>query len=125
MVLGAQGGKRMKKEKKDMNTTNNEMQAKTFDAKAILEIQELAFKSVQDYCKAKGIERGLVKEQHAGMMVHALVEHGLIAEDVESRKTAFFILCRLENGSQLRQELEKAGTLSGKDALADKYAGLL
>lgn len=104
---------------------NNNEQVKVFNANAIMEIQNLAFEAAKDFCKNKGIERGLVKEQHAGIMVHALVEHGLLADDSESRKTAFFILCRLENGSQLRQELEKVGVLGGKDALADKYAGMV
>lgn len=84
----------------------------------IADISKLAFKAVEDYVKSKGITRGLTKGAHAGAMVHALIDSGILPEEVKAE--AFHILCRLENGSQLRQELEKSGAL-GKEAIATEY----
>ena len=86
--------------------------------KEIEAIEELAFKAAQDYVKAKNITGGLTKKAHAGCMVNVLVDMGLL--DEAGKEEAFFALCKLENGSQLRQELEKAGTLT-KAALAQDY----
>ena len=87
----------------------------------IEQVQTLAFKAVQDYCVEKGIKDGLTKKAHAGAVVHALKELGVIEDTLEARELAFFVLCKLENGSQLRQELEKAGTLGAKAAIAMEY----
>src|ERR1035437_4252613 len=92
--------------------------AKKLSAKDIADLQSFAFKAVGDYVKSKGITRGLTKGAHAGAMVHALIDAGILPDNVAQE--AFTILCKLENGSQLRQELEKAGVL-GKEAMATEY----
>lgn len=84
----------------------------------IVAIETLAFKAAQDYVKARNITQGLNKKAHAGLMVNVLVDMGLL--DEAGKEEAFFALCKLENGSQLRQELEKAGTLS-KSVIAQEY----
>ena len=87
----------------------------------VAELETLAIKSVGDYCKAKQITSGLTKKAHAGAMVHALVEMGVLEDSQEAKEIAFFVLCALENGSQLRQALEKAGILGVKAAIATEY----
>ncbi len=93
-------------------------EVKKLSADDIADLSKLAFAAVGDYVKSKGITRGLSKGAHAGAMVHALIDSGILPEEVKAE--AFHILCRLENGSQLRQELEKAGVL-GKEAIATEY----
>lgn len=93
-------------------------------AKTIKEVEELealAISAVGDYVKAKNITQGLSKKAHAGAMLHALTDLGLVEQDSDSQETAYFVLCALENGSQLRQQLEKAGKLGSKVSLADDY----
>ena len=87
----------------------------------IEQVQTLAFKAVQDYCVEKQITEGLTKKAHAGAMMYALKELGVIEDTQDAKELAFFVLCKLENGSQLRQELEKAGTLGAKAAIAMEY----
>lgn len=86
----------------------------------VVETQDLAFKAVGDYVKAKNIATGLTKQAHAGAMVHALVDAGVLSD--EDKFKAWVILCRLENGSQLRQELEKANILGKSVSIASQYA---
>jgi glycosyltransferase involved in cell wall biosynthesis len=87
----------------------------------VVEIESLAMKAAGDYVVAKKITQGLSKKAHAGAMLHALTDNGLIEPDSDSQEMAYFILCALENGSQLRQQLEKAGKLGSKVSLADDY----
>ena len=101
------------------NETNNSNA--TLTAEQILEIQDLAFGAAGDYCKAKNVRKGITKEVHAAIMVHALVELEIIPDDIGLRRKAFFTLCKLENGSQLRQDLEKAKVLGKTETLGDEY----
>jgi len=98
----------------------------------VVEIENLAIAAAGDYCKAKKITEGLTKKAHAGAMLHALLDAGLIiqtegddaetvAANLDIREKAFFALCALENGSQLRQTLEKKGVLGTKAAIATEY----
>lgn len=77
---------------------------------------EEAVKAAGDYCKLKSISAGLTGKQHAGAMVHALCDAGLLAE--EHKMHAFAILAELENGSALRQKLEKASILNANKIAA-------
>jgi hypothetical protein len=98
----------------------------------IVEIENLAVKAAGDYCRAKKITEGMTKKAHAGAMLHALMDAGLIvqtegeeadvlAANLAIREQVFFTLCALENCSQLRQTLEKAGVLGTKAAIATEY----
>lgn len=107
----------------EINTDANQSEVKPFvvTPEWIADTQKLAFEATKDYVKAKKITRGLVKEQHAGLMVHALAELGLVNNDTESKATAFYALCKLENCSQVRQDLEKSGVLGKATELAAQY----
>jgi len=74
--------------------------------------RDLALKAAIAYVSRKGIKQGLTGKQHAGILVEWATEsEGL--SPVE--RWAGFL--ELENGSALRQKLEKAGHLA-KDATA-------
>jgi|HubBroStandDraft_2_1064218.scaffolds.fasta_scaffold64026_3 hypothetical protein len=100
-----------------MNTENAPAKAQSKEEfeKEVADLCDLAFKAGGDYLKAKGITRGLTGAAHAGLIAYALVDLGLLPE--ENKKLTFHVLCRLENGSALRQRYEKEKLL-GRDALA-------
>lgn len=85
----------------------------------MIEAAELAVKAAADYCKGRGIAAGLTGKQHAGAMVHALMDAGLVNE--EQKLHAFAILAEMENGSALRQKLEKLGALGKAATIAASY----
>ena len=95
--------------------------------KEIAEVRVLAFSAAKDYIALKAIKSGLNKGQHSGMILHALVDAGLIScEDDgtvanDTKQKAFAIISELENGSQVRQQLEKAGVLGSAVAIAQEY----
>jgi len=76
------------------------------------ECRELALKVATDYVSKKGIKSGLNGKQHAGILTAWAVESEGLAP---MERWAGFL--ELENGSALRQKLEKKGTLA-KDAAA-------
>lgn len=89
------------------------------DDKQMLEAAELAIKSCADYCKARGITSGLTGKQHAGMIVHSLMDAGIV--DEANKLEAFAIVAALENGSALRQKLEKEKVLGQAATVAQSY----
>tara|TARA_R110000868_G_scaffold160977_7_gene390834 strand:- start:83 stop:385 length:303 start_codon:yes stop_codon:yes gene_type:complete len=96
--------------------------------KQVNEASENAVKAAGDFCKKFAITSGLTGKQHAGAMVHALVDHGLLQqlgteeENKAERQLAFVVLLALENGSALRQKLEKLEVLkAGAIAAASDY----
>lgn len=76
------------------------------------ECREAALKAAIAYITRKGIKQGLTGKQHAGVLVEWANES---ADLTPVERWAGFL--ELENGSALRQKLEKKGTLA-KDATA-------
>lgn len=87
--------------------------------KEMLEAAEHAVSAAGDYCKKFGITAGLTGKQHAGAIVHALIDAGLVPE--EQKLHAWAIVNALENGSALRQKLEAAKVLGAATAVAATY----
>jgi hypothetical protein len=102
-----------------MNTNETTKEAQ------VIEIRDNVWIATKEYVKTRKLTE-FTKLAHAGAMVNALLELGLLVEDIEgqmtTKETAFHALCELENGSQVRQTLEKAGAMPKKaTALVDSY----
>lgn len=93
----------------------------------MLEASENAVKAAGDYCIGMKIASGLTGKQHAGAIIHALVDAGLLLQEGDEancksqRLHAWAIVNELENGSALRQKLEKAKVLGGPAAVSQEY----
>lgn len=90
----------------------------------IKDVQKTAIKAAGEWVKSKGITAGLTGDQHAGILVNAVKETGLELT-TEDLLNLFFTFKELENGSALRQKLEKGDYLKatvGKVAsMAEQY----
>lgn len=88
-------------------------------AKLETESRDAAIAAAQDLCKSKSITAGLTGLQHARILFHWVEEQGLLADaSKEEKLTLLFGFCELENGSALRQKLEKKGTLAATSKAA-------
>lgn len=73
------------------------------------EVRDAALKVAKEYVTRKGIKSGLNGKQHAGILTAWAVESEAMTP--EERWGGFV---ELENGSALRQKLEKSGTLASE-----------